>query len=305
MVMKRAFVLGMVLQAVAAVAWGGATAPGDGGTVKLGNPKLLVYKHGDVAFKPYVKDLHTPGGINVLRDAPHDHLHHHALMYAMKVDGVNFWEEVGEAGRQLTKEVVREDDGLRTRLHWVNTGDEVLLHEDRRIRVPHVAQPGATLAEWTSRFTVPEGRDGAVLGGNHYHGLGMRFVASMDENGTFLSSSDAEGEVVRGTERLTPGAWCAYRAEAEGKPVTVAMFDHPDNPRPALWFTMTEPFAYLSATINLWREPLEMKQGETVTLTYGVAVWDGYVARDTIARLYRKWLLDREGLPPQAPEQAR
>ena len=53
------------------------------------------------------------------------------------------------------------------------------------------------------------------------------------------------------------------------------MFDGPKNPRPALWFTMKDPFAYMSATVNLWKEPMELK--ESMTLTYGVAVWDGVI----------------------------
>ena len=36
---------------------------------------------------------HYVTGENLLRDAPHDHLHHHALMYGIRVNGVNFWEE--------------------------------------------------------------------------------------------------------------------------------------------------------------------------------------------------------------------
>ena len=58
------------------------------------------YRYGDVPFKPYVKELFTMGGLNVLLDAPHDHLHHHGLMFAVAVDGVNFWEESPRAGRQ-------------------------------------------------------------------------------------------------------------------------------------------------------------------------------------------------------------
>ncbi len=49
-------------------------------------------------FKPYVRELYTLRGENVLRDAPPDHLHHHGLMYAVWVNGINFWEERGAPG---------------------------------------------------------------------------------------------------------------------------------------------------------------------------------------------------------------
>ena len=59
---------------------------------------MLQYRYGDVPFKPYVKELFTSSGINVLLDAPPDHLHHHGLMFACAVNNVDFWgEAVGSA----------------------------------------------------------------------------------------------------------------------------------------------------------------------------------------------------------------
>ena len=72
-------------------------------SVHAGPNLLLSYPYKDVPFKPYVQKLFSPAGVNILRDAPFDHLHHHALMYAIKVDGVNFWEETPTAGKQLHK----------------------------------------------------------------------------------------------------------------------------------------------------------------------------------------------------------
>ena len=55
--------------------------------------KLLVYAFATNQFKPYVRELYTLRGENVLRDSPPDHQHHHGLMYAVYVNGINFWEE--------------------------------------------------------------------------------------------------------------------------------------------------------------------------------------------------------------------
>ena len=85
-----------------------------------------------------------------------------------------------------------------------------------------------------------------TLSGSHYFGLGMRFVRSMD-GGEFFNADGKEGTIFRGEERLVRSNWCAYTAAIDGKPVTVAMLGHPDNPRhPTTWFTMAKPFAYLS-----------------------------------------------------------
>ena len=79
-----------------------------------------------------------------------------------------------------------------------------------------------------------------MLSGIHYYGLGMRFLTSMDNGGRFFNADDKPGDVIGGDQRLTPTKWCAYTAKADGKPVTVAIFDHPANLRhPAKLFTMT------------------------------------------------------------------
>ncbi len=100
-----------------------------------------------------------------------------------------------------------------------------------------------------------------MLSGSHYHGLGLRFVRSMDATGEFRNPDNDPGVIFRGEERLTRSRWCAYTAQADGKTVTAAMFDHPDNPRyPATWFTMAKPFAYMSATLRLHEEPLKVSR---------------------------------------------
>jgi hypothetical protein len=60
--------------------------------------------------------------------------------------------------------------------------------------------------------------------------------------------------------------------------------------RPAWWFIMAKPFAYMSATLNLHREPLVVEAGKPLTLIYGVAVWDGKVKAEAIEKLYARWL---------------
>ena len=262
---------------------------------------LMRYRYNDVPFKPYVQELFSPNGVNVLRDAPFDHLHHHALMYAVAVDGVNFWEEQNAPGRQthlnFTETSARSSIGisigsLTERLNWVNPRDEeLLLREIRKIRVCKPRKHKATILCWQSSFSVPPGKKSVTLSGSHYFGLGMRFVESMDKDGEFFNSAGKEGEVVRGDEKIVRANWCAYSAKANGKTVTVAMLGHPDNERhPTHWFTMTKPFAYLSATLNLYRETLEIPSGKPLVLQYAVVVWDGRVDKAQIQKVYDWWV---------------
>jgi len=269
------------------------------------------FKLKDIKFKPYIDVLCTPEGRNVLRDSPSDHIHHHGLMFAIKVDGVNFWEEfddtfgkqivVGEPRFGIVTVVGGQPQGkiysTKVDLDWVDGSQNVLLKEKRAVIVQAMeGKKTPRLLTWESQFFVPEGKEKAVLGGNHYHGLGMRFDASMDKGGEFFIGDPGTAEKVGGgDETLTPCKWMAYTADLEGKPVTVALFDSPKNPRQMLAFTMGNgsAFAYLSATVNLYREPLELDQGQAVTFCYGVAVWEGKQTSEDVNITYRKWLVDK------------
>ncbi len=279
--------------------------------VRAGEAPVLQYRWSDVPFKPYVKELFTPAGVNVLLDAPPDHLHHHALMFACAVNNVDFWgEAVGsgeghfepQPGKQVHKELIvsKPFAGGEPRrlpfgevLHWSRQDEKgPLLIERRSIMVHRRGEPVATLVTWESRLSVPDGREFATLSGSHYHGLGMRFIRSMDADGEFRNPENDPGVIFRGEERLSRSRWCAYTAKADGKLVTAAMFDHPDNPRhPATWFTMAKPFAYLSATIRLHEQPLKVVAGKPLVLRYGVALWDGRPEMAQIDELYKQWLV--------------
>jgi hypothetical protein len=261
-------------------------------------PIVARYRHADVPFKPYVDHLASPAGVNVLRDAPHDHLHHHGLMFAVRVDDVGFWAETPESGHQIQRDLsnvrVQKQAGsqkatLTQRLDWTTPDrSRVMLHEERTVTVH--AGPGlaATLLTWRSELSLPEDVASAVLGGSEYYGLGIRFVPSMDEVGELFNASGGTG--VGGTNG-SRALWCAYTAEANGHPVTVALFDHPENVRhPATWFTMTTPFAYISATLRLHQETLTLQQGRPLALHYGVAVWDGRAEPAAIERVHRRWV---------------
>ena len=269
-------------------------------TVRRGERTVLVYQKTPNKFKAYVKELYTPAGVQVLLDSPHDHIHHHALMYAVKAETTDFWTE-GNAkvsGTQrprkaATRCTIAKDGNQATveqTLDWVSAAGEVVLTEHRRVAVHGDAAPGATLLTWQTRLSVAKGAR-ARLWGAHYNGLGMRFVRSMDKGGRFYNPTGKAGVVVRGDEHNLLAPWCAYTAAADGKPVTVAMFAHPKNFRgQTMWFTMTGPFSYLAATLDLHRRRHVLRADRPIDVVYGVAVWDGRIDAAAVEKLYRQWL---------------
>ena len=270
-------------------------------TIRSGNRTVLEYRTKASPMKPYVRELFTPGGVQILRDSPTDHKHHHALMFALGVDGVTFWEEAADSGIQKPRDPLATAKAsfldascarIFQTLDWTDAHGKQLLVERRVVGAAVATKSPApvTLALWTSELSTAAGVEAVKLEGHHYYGLGMRFLTSMDSGGRFFNSTGQPGDVVRGSERLVAASWCAYTASADGKPVTVAIFDHPSNPRhPNQLFTMTPPFAYLSATLNLWKEPLTLKAGTKLKLSYAVAAWDGETSAEQIESLYDKW----------------
>ena len=257
--------------------------------------ELLTYRYRPGPYKAYVKTLRTPSGVNVLLDSPHDHTHHHALMYALQVGDTSFWHEFEDRDPGTQKhdslKPMEDASGFTHKLDWVSADGELLAEERRTVRVLREVDGDARLLHWRTRLALPVGTESATLTGHHYYGLGMRFVRSMDGKCKFFNPTGKPGKVFRGDERLVRADWCACTGKIDGHPVSVAIFDHPDNPRhPATWFTMAKPFAYLAATLNLHEEPMELQQDRPLDVAYGVALWDGKVTADEVQKTYRNWL---------------
>lgn len=254
---------------------------------------VLEYRFGEVPFKPYVAQLCTPAGVPVLRDSPSDHKHHHSLMFAVEAAGVDFWTEQPNCGKQLGAQFDLGSNSLTHRLEWRTPAGKQVLTEARTITLDE--SKDVTLVTWCSRLQTPSDTNKVTLTGSHFFGLGMRFVTNMDVVATFMNATGKTGDVVRGTERLIATSWCACSGPVSGKLVTAVLFDHPSNVRyPSRMFTMTKPFTYLSATLNLWKEPYILKAGNPLDLCYGIALWDGHVSREQIEKTYRIWLLSVE-----------
>lgn len=271
-------------------------------TIKDGDRVSLVYRRTPGPFKVYVKAMYTPGGLQVLRDSPHDHVHHHALMYAIGAEETDFWGEAPQhkPGKQVPRGEgdvsVEKVDGkrcaiIRQTIDWIGVNGNRLLLEKRAITLDPDSIPGASLLTWDSQFEVAEGRSSTRLWGRKYFGLGVRFVTSMDKVGEFLHGAGEPSQSAGGADTTLHANWCAYTAPVDAKPVTFAMFDHPKNPRhPAAWFTMTSAFAYMSATLNLDKEPMTVVAGKPIHLRYGVVLWDGKIGGEQIERAYKGWM---------------
>jgi hypothetical protein len=277
--------------------------------VSYNQQRLLVYAFNPLKFKPYVKELASLGGTNILRDTAPDHLHHHGLMYAVAVNGMNFWEEVGGSGVQKSvqsppPEISTSSDGLpqvtiRQTLHWLAAQDAFLpdspkhaLLIEQRSLVLTVNEPAREVAlRWQSGFEVGGKTNTVALSavGHPYYGLGMRFLQELDVLAEHFNA-DGQPDLPDRKQDLSPHAWSDVTFDQSNAPVTMALFDHPSNARsPAVFFTMKQPFAYVSATQALDKEPLVYHTGDRWQINYLVAIDPELKSREALNQRSQQW----------------
>lgn len=255
----------------------------------------MLYVFATNQFKPYVKELYSLSGENVLLDAPPDHLHHHGLMYAITVNGINFWEEARDPGVEKpfgtpacgTTDAPAPSVWFAQTLHWVhnkdrwatNTAKAALLIERRTLILTVNELDQEVAVRWQGSFRVGPSMEKVVLSGAAYHGLGLRFprtwdrVARHQNSGGIPYSAEQKGDV-------TPALWTATSNTLDGKEIMVAVFARRQNAGTPKFFTMLDGFAYVSATQDLQNIPLEYKTGEEFSIDYLVAVYSAHKTRE-------------------------
>jgi len=271
---------------------------------------VLVYAFDPQKFKPYVKELRTIQGDNILRDAPFDHLHHHSLMYAIRVNGINFWEETCGNGVEKPVETPTPILGFAERegrqlpqgkitqlLHWVapqdaflpNNAPVALLVEHRTLTLTVDPQTQEVALEWKSRFEIGPKTNTVVLSGANYHGLGMRFLQELDK----LAEHSLAGnrpDLSNNRQEVSPSPWAAVSFNGPGHPATIALVGHPSNTRgDATFFNMLTPFAYLAATQGLDKEPLVYHAGDKWELNYLVLLYPEAKPSERLKKRIQSW----------------
>ncbi len=277
-------------------------------TITYDNQPVMVYASDPQKFKPYVKALNTMAGYGVLRDSPSDHLHHHALMYGIKVNGVNFWEESPGCGVQKVVETSRPQilqsiagmpqARLVQVLYWLapehaflpNTNSPALLIERRTLTLTLDLQKKETALHWKSEFEVGSATNVVTLTGANYHGLGMRFLPELDAPAVHLTA-EGRPDLSGNKQDVSTHGWEAVVFDVPGKPATIALYGDPGNARGnAHYFAMKTPFAYLSATQGLDREPLVYRKGDRFELNYLITVSPELRSTEVLAERGRQWI---------------
>ncbi len=233
--------------------------------------------------KPYMHPLRLPNGDVITDLRPADHVWHRALWFSWKhINGLNYWEENKTTGLSQGRTSLKTvdtnvaDDGaatVRMQLEYHPPDEPALLAEERRIAISAPDADGCYRIDWTATFTAGEKelkldrtpvrgeRGGRGHGG--YAGFSARLAPSL-RSAVFANS---DGATTQEQTHGKPARWMDLSGENGG----IAIFDHPQNPRhPAPWY-VAQKMPYFSPAF-LFREPMTLAPGQTITLRYRVAV---------------------------------
>ena len=269
--------------------------------------KVLAYTFATNQFKPYVRELCSLAGENMLRDAPFDHLHHHGLMYGILINGVNFWEETHQPGYQRHLKLLAHDtrhsaSGLPQAsftelLHWVphedhkrlDTTPAAFLVERRTLTLTLDEAKEEVALAWHAEFEVGARTNRVTLHGSDYNGLGLRLPAPWDHV-AHHENSEHNPYPAGGKPGAVPARWGAVSHTLDGRTMTVALLARQSGQAGTnLFFAMTEPFTYLATTQGLDKAPIQYRTGDRFALDFLVLVYPTGRTAAQIETRYRVW----------------
>lgn len=293
---------GWLATGAAAVAASGVDfVPGaDGIEIKVDGQLLTVVRFKD-GPKPYYYPLLGPGGVPVTRNYPmrddatdeeKDHPHHRSLWFTHgEVNGVDFWAEGPNKGRIVHQKVLRMAGGadsgeLWTSNRWMTVEGKGVLSDETRLRVWR--RPSDRMFDYEVTLFASEGAD-VVFGDTKEGTMGMRLAESMRLKPNRHYAGQPTGHILQSTgvkDGATWGkraAWTAYTGPAQGKTMTVTIFDHPSNPRYPTWWHVRDYGLFAANPFGIHdfeRKPagtgdFTVKAGDRVTFRYRFLIQAG------------------------------
>jgi hypothetical protein len=284
--------------------------------------------------KPTLYPVRTGDGVVVTRAFPPgpgeraDHPHHVGLWLNYgDVNGFDFWnnsdaikpDQASKMGSIVQKEITRKESGrgkaeLGVKTEWVNGLGQTILEESTTFTFE--ARPGVRSID---RVTLLRPTGGKVTFTDNKEGmLGLRVIRALEDpneksgeftdaagrvtkmqnmdttgvTGSYTSSEGKKGGAVWGTR----GKWTMLSGTVEGKPVTIAILDHPGNPGfPTYWHARgyglfaANPLG--QAVFSEGKEKLNfaLGAGESQMFRYRILLLDSAPTSEEMERHYAEW----------------
>lgn len=248
------------------------------------------YRSADVP-KPCCHPLITQSGHVLTGYRMSDHFWHRGLWFAIKyINKTNFWEErpAEGFGTQTETALSSFEGGVTQNLAWRSENGEVL-SERRIITTGYLDQPYLDWkCELTALLDLELDRTPFTTWGG-YSGLTFRGSREMHQADLLTAGAEQGSEAVIGLA----AEWCSLQARMDGGEeewASVTMLSHPSNPRsPSPWYGKAkDDYIFMNAAL-LFHEPMTLREGETLALSYRVLWSDGKRDISRIREQYQRF----------------
>lgn len=260
---------------------------------QLDGNEIFAYNHKNIKSRPYIFPVIGPSGRLITRIGhPHDprgHCHHYSIWLGhQNVNGVNFWEESHQSGKQVPQNILELEDSdefcsMTASVNWQGRNGTVLLSETKKISL-HPIENGQYLIELGLNFkAVSKLR----LGKTPFGFLGVRVAKTMGvhDGGGRITNSEGqinEDEVFRKTAR-----WCDYSGPASPEEWNgISVIDSPLNlNHPPKWHVRNDGWMCPSLFLD---EGIDLTQDEELKLKYRLLIHKDEVDPSMIEEQYKE-----------------
>ena len=269
---------------------------------------FTVFQYGADFAKPFLAPVRSASGKVVTRGFPmeqlpgesRDHLHHTGLWFSYDdVNGVKLWENhpsytKPHMGRIVVRGTEFKDGDRRATLtatnEWLDADGKALLVELRKMTF--YSDPKLRTIDFV--ITLNASQD-LTFGDTKEGAFAIRLAEPFTERkgGRMV---DADGRATMAQVWGKRSNWVDYTAEIDGEHLSVAMFDHPGNPRhPTYWHARDyglfalNPFGRNAFDPNAEESHWKLPKGHSLTFRWSVVVHPGDAQTGRIEELYKQY----------------
>lgn len=267
--------------------------------------------------RPYFFPVIGPTGENLTRFWPmkddvageqRDHPHHRGLWYTHgDVNGIDFWTEARNTKlphpqivhQRFTKlESGTEAGVIESESLWLDKGGKPVC-SDRRRHTFRKAD-GQEMIDFDVTLIASHGK--VTMGDTKEGSMAIRVPATMRVKGDVAKGHILNSEGVKDGEAWSkPARWCVYYGPVKEQPVSIAIFDHPSNPRhPTRWHVRdyglfaANPFGLKHFDKQATESGnLEIEDGKSITFHYRFVFLKGEPQGDKIEALFQSYATAR------------
>jgi hypothetical protein len=271
--------------------------------ILAGADSLALFWYDDTLRKPYLHQVHAPGGQVITRGYPlltrpedtTDHPHQVGIWFTYEdVNGTDYWNNsawpqpnrAGQLGAIVIDSILQKQAGnpatLRYIARWKDKIGNALLREETTLHFG-IAKNSYII----NRQTTLTALETATFGDAKDGLLGMRVSREMQvpwpgdtsgANGHYLNSEGLRDNAVWGKR----APWVVLHSQWHGETVSILIADHPQNPGyPAYWHARgyglfaANPLAQKSFDPTMPAKSTQLATGQSLSFKYGMVIATG------------------------------